>query len=140
MNCISIRLASALAFALVSAAAAAADLTVNITDLRTRQGALLVAVVDSAAAWDDSRQAVARERLVPDADAVTLSFKDLKPGAYAVQVMHDENGNGKLDANFLGMPVEGYGFSNNPQVMRRPTYDEARFELAADAAITVQLR
>jgi uncharacterized protein (DUF2141 family) len=126
--------------ALAATQASAAELTVNITDLRTREGALLVAVVDSAAAWDDSRQAIARQRVVPDGDALTLRFPGLADGAYAVQVMHDENGNGKLDANFLGMPVEGYGFSNNPQVMRRPTYDEARFELAGDASIDVRLR
>lgn len=126
--------------ALAATHASAAELTVNITDLRTREGALMVAVVDSAAAWDDSSKAIARERVEPDADALTLRFPDLADGAYAVQVMHDENGNGRLDANFLGMPVEGYGFSNNPQVMRRPTYDEARFDLAGDATITVQLR
>lgn len=41
--------------------------------------------------------------------------------------MHDENGNGKLDTNRVGMPIGGYGFSNNPRVMRRATFDEAAF-------------
>lgn len=41
--------------------------------------------------------------------------------------MHDENGNGKLDTNAVGMPIEGYGFSNNPRVMRKATFDEAAF-------------
>lgn len=126
--------------ALAATHASGAELTVNITDLRTREGALMVAVVDSVAGWDDSSKAVARERVVPGADTLTLRFPGLADGAYAVQVMHDENGNGKLDANFVGIPIEGYGFSNNPQVMRRPTYDEARFELAGDATITVRLR
>ena len=54
--------------------------------------------------------------------------------------MHDENDNNKLDANFLGIPFEGYGFSNNPNVMRRATFDEARFQLKTDATITIRLR
>ena len=40
--------------------------------------------------------------------------------------MHDENDNNQLDTNFLGIPSEGYGFSNNPNVMRRAHFDEAR--------------
>ncbi|MET0808503.1 MAG: DUF2141 domain-containing protein, partial [Pseudoxanthomonas sp.] len=53
---------------------------------------------------------------------------------------HDENGNGKLDTNVMGMPLEGYGFSNNPQVMRKPTWDEARFTVGdGDVAIDVDL-
>lgn len=43
--------------------------------------------------------------------------------------MHDENGNGTLDKTVLGIPKEGYGFSNNPRLMRRARFDEAVFEL-----------
>lgn len=43
--------------------------------------------------------------------------------------------------NFMGMPTEGYGFSNDPKVMRKPTFDEAKFDLGANgAAITIHLR
>ena len=55
--------------------------------------------------------------------------------------MHDENDNGKLDTNFMGIPVEGYGFSNNPQVMRRAFFSEAKFDVTgAPTAIVVRLR
>ena len=52
--------------------------------------------------------------------------------------MHDENGNDKLDSNFMGMPTEGYGFSNNPRVMRAATFDEARFNVPA-AGTSIQI-
>lgn len=39
-------------------------------------------------------------------------FEDIPPGTYAIAVIHDENMNGKLDTNWLGIPTEGYGFSN----------------------------
>ena len=62
----------------------------------------------------------------------------LPPGEYSLLLVHDENGNGKLDTNVVGMPLEGYGFSNNPAVMRKPTWEEAGFEVTgSDAAIDI---
>lgn len=127
------------AFACTPAQAAGLDLTV--TDLRTQQGSLRIAIADSAAGWSDTEKAVAGIARKPQGTEETFHFHDLPPGSYAVMVMQDENDNGKLDSNFMGMPVEGYGFGNNPDVMRKPTFEEARFELGADgAAITVRLR
>ncbi len=136
-----IRTVAAALLLAVAGTAAAADLTVEVTDIRVQAGQLKLAVVDSADAWDGKAEPVAADTVTPAAATATFHFKDLPPGIYAVQVMHDENGNGKLDTNFVGMPTEGYGFSNNPRVMRKPTWDEARFELGADGAtVTVELR
>lgn len=107
----------------------AAELTVRIEGLRGTDGQLLVAVSASAAAWDGSAENAAARALVVDGDAMELVFADLAPGRYAVQALHDGNGNGRLDSNVLGMPIEGYGFSNNPQVMRKATFDEAAVDL-----------
>lgn len=127
------------AFACPPAQAAGLDLTV--TDLRTQQGSLRIAVADSEAGWSDTEKAVAGTVRKAQGTVQEFHFPDLPPGSYAVMVMHDENDNGELDSNFMGMPVEGYGFSNNPGVMRKPTFEEARFELGAEGgAITVRLR
>ncbi len=55
-------------------------------------------------------------------------FGGVPAGDYAVSVFHDENGNGKFDSNFMGYPLEGYGFSNNvkPQ-FKDPSFDETKF-------------
>jgi uncharacterized protein (DUF2141 family) len=125
--------------------ARAGELTVNITDVRVPKGTLKVAVVNSEAGWNNQEKPVAFEEVVVTeqqvADkAVVVRFK-LPAGSYAVQVMHDENGNGKLDTNVMGIPVEGYGFSNNPRVMRRAYFSEAKFDVTDAASdITVQLR
>ena len=51
------------------------------------------------------------------------------PGSYALVVHHDENGNKKLDRNWVGFPTEGYGFSNNPKlVLGPPSHHEVSFE------------
>ena len=135
-------LASTVLLALTSATPVfAGELTVNLQGIRAQGGLLKVAVVDSQDAWDGKAAPVQVDGAPPRGEAATFTFKDLKPGSYAVMITHDENGNGKLDTNAIGMPLEGYGFSNNPRVMRKPTWDEARFEVTAtDAAIAVELR
>ena len=55
-------------------------------------------------------------------------FEDIPPGPYAMAVIHDENMNGKLDTNWLGIPTEGYGFSNNARgVLGAPSFSDASF-------------
>ena len=51
------------------------------------------------------------------------------PGDYAITLFHDENKNGKFDSNFVGYPLEGYGFSNNvvPR-FKAPSYDECKLQ------------
>lgn len=131
----------ALIAALSSASAFAGDLTVKLHGIRAQTGLVKVAVVDSQEAWDGKAAPVQADGAPAQAEEASFVFKDLKPGSYAVMITHDENGNGKMDTNVVGMPLEGYGFSNNPQVMRKPTWDEARFEVAATgAAIDIDLR
>lgn len=122
-------------------AAQAADLAIDLREVRAQTGQFHVALIDSAAAWDDRAAPVRVAGVAPSGAGAHLVFRDLPAGDYAVKVMHDENGNGKLDTNMLGMPLEGYGFSNDPKVMRKPTFDEARFALPAEgAAIAITLR
>jgi uncharacterized protein (DUF2141 family) len=59
------------------------------------------------------------------------SFADVQPGTYAIAVFHDENSNGKLDSNFIGIPREGTGASNNAKGhMGPPKFDDAAFRYA----------
>jgi uncharacterized protein (DUF2141 family) len=54
------------------------------------------------------------------------------PGTYALAIYHDENGNGKLDRNAIGIPQEGFGFSNNPSIlMSAPSLKSVRFSAPA---------
>ena len=55
-------------------------------------------------------------------------FGGVPAGDYAVTLFHDENGNGKFDSNFIGYPLEGYGFSNNAKAQfKAPSFDETKF-------------
>lgn len=80
---------------------------------------------------------------VPVTGATTrCEFRSLAPGIYAVAVMHDENDNGVLDKNFLGIPTEGYGVSNNrTYAMRSPKWAESTFRVVAeDVVLSIHLR
>ncbi len=78
---------------------------------------------------------------VPVTGATTsCSFSNLPPGTYAAAVIHDENSNGKMDKNFLGMPLEGYGISNNhTHALSRPTWEESKFVVGADSTVTSRI-
>lgn len=67
-------------------------------------------------------------------------FKDIPYGDYPIKLYHDENGNKKLDKNFVGIPREPYGFSNNARgTLSAPEFAKARFALdAANKAIEIK--
>ena len=55
-------------------------------------------------------------------------FPGVPAADYAVTIFHDENGNKKFDSNFVGYPLEGYGFSNNVKPMlKAPGFEETKF-------------
>jgi uncharacterized protein (DUF2141 family) len=57
-----------------------------------------------------------------------FDFLDIPPGAYALAVIHDENMDGKLETNWLGVPKEGYGFSNDAKAfLSAPSFSAATF-------------
>src|ERR1700738_14221 len=71
----------------------------------------------------------------------TAVFEDLPQGTYGVGTIHDENKNEKLDFNEMGMPVEGYGHSNNPEKrMGPPKFDETKFTVSSpETTVDIQL-
>jgi len=122
----------------------AGNLTGQLTNLRGGRGACYLALFASADGFPrQASQAVRTLRLPVSGATASFSFENLPPGSYALAVYHDENSNGKLDNNFLGLPTERYGFSNNARSMMfsPPSFGAARFVVAgAGTAIVVKLR
>lgn len=136
--------ASALSMPLEAQTTGTANLTVRVTGARNAKGKIRVALFrDSKGFPNDASQAVHTQ--AADIDLHTLSaqvvFADLPAGVYAVSVFHDENMNEKLDKNFMGVPKEGYGASNNPKKkMGPPNFDETKFPLGvADQSVEIKL-
>jgi uncharacterized protein (DUF2141 family) len=110
-------------------------LTVRISGARDTKGKIGVTLFQNAQGFpDDTSKAIRQDsvEIDPKTMSAQVTFKNLPQGTFAISVLHDENGNGKMDKNFVGMPKEGYGASNNPSKKRRvPTFDEAKFSLNA---------
>jgi uncharacterized protein (DUF2141 family) len=96
-------------------------LQISINGMRSGNGSLVVTIYpNDAQHFLDGKYKVARQ-IVPVTLPVThVCFVLSKPDYYAVAMFHDENNNGELDHNFLGIPTEGYGFSNNPKLRFGP--------------------
>ncbi|WP_337966927.1 DUF2141 domain-containing protein [uncultured Flavobacterium sp.] len=71
---------------------------------------------------------------------VVVTFDNLSTGEYAISTYHDENNNGKLDRNAMGIPSEAYAASNNAKgFMGPPSYKDAKFLIDKDSKIEITL-
>jgi uncharacterized protein (DUF2141 family) len=117
----------------------AATLRLEVASFRNAKGTLNCRLFTDAASFPDG-EGVRTVRAPIDGTQAACVFEGLAPGAYAVAVVHDENGNGRLDKNFVGIPSEGYGVSNNrTYAMASPKWDESRFTLAVREAAVLRV-
>ena len=135
--------AAALAL-LAPAFAPAADLVVRVEGVRSAEGDIRVAVHRRADGVDFPDPAgIVKAAMRPAAKAGDLVFAGLAPGEYAIAAFHDEDRDGDLNTNLLGMPTEGYGFSNEARgTFGPPGFDAAAFTIKAGEdrpAVTVKL-
>jgi len=111
-----------------------ATLTVHVIGARNTKGKIRVALFRGAEGFpNDASRAVHTQAadIDPQTSSAQIVFTDLPAGVYSVSVFHDENMNQKLDKNFVGVPKEGYGASNNPKKkMGPPSFEETKFELS----------
>ncbi|MEE4451926.1 DUF2141 domain-containing protein [Novosphingobium resinovorum] len=110
-----------------------AHVSVAVTDMRSARGQVLACLTARADAFPDCRKdPLARKLTVPASDAAVLDFGAVPAGRYAVSLIHDENGNGKLDTRLM-IPREGYGFSHDAPVrMGPPSFRSAAFDVGAE--------
>ena len=145
------RLATAMAaaifcYGIASAATPAAELTITLENLRSDQGQVMICVFSAESSAIDAFPDCVKGRPVRKGNAAirggkaVVSYSGLKDGVYAVAAIHDENGNGELDTNFLGIPTEGVGVSNNPRLFGKPHFPDARFEIKGKTAIAVSVK
>ena len=103
---------------------------VKILNIRNSTGAVACALFESSVGFPTEFLHFATNIMViriRDSQA-RCDVEDIAPGTYALAVVHDENMNGKLDAIWLGVPTEGYGFSNDATAaLGAPSFSAASF-------------
>lgn len=114
-------------------------LSVRIDGIKKVEGEIEFCLFDSQEGY--MTDAVSCEYVPVDTENLVYSFENVSPGLYAVVVVHDLNGNRNLDTNWMRIPKEPYGFSNNPSTtFGPPDFEGARFEVTGDARITIKLK
>lgn len=113
-------------------ATAPGSIDAGIEGLRSGKGQVLVCLTMRPDHFPDCHDDPQARRLaVPTGQAAALKFSGLPTGGYAIALIHDENGNNKLDT-VMGIPKEGFGFSRNPVIrFGAPKFAAARFDVTS---------
>lgn len=118
-------------------------LTVQVTGVRAARGEMAITLYpDDARRFLAPHSKLARVRAVAQAPMTTACFWLPAPGFYAVAVYHDENGNRNFDRTMVGLPAEGFAFSNDPPTPTAlPPFRAVRFSAGeGETRIKVKLR
>ena len=124
----------------------ASELRITVQGIRSKHGTILIGLYDSLESFTRAIEFSDKEGFLNDPNRVAavalranaamkseVVLTNLDPGQYAIILFHDENGNGKLDTNALGIPTEPYGFSNNVQgFLGPPAFKKAIMQVEAD--------
>ena len=125
--------------AMVAIPVLAADFSIEVRGVRSADGRVYVAV-HGPESKDTFPSGDTVSGLREPARIGTLRFvvNGLPAGRYAVKAFHDENDNGELDTNLVGIPSEGYGFANDPSTtFGPPDFEEAAVTVGETSAIAV---
>ena len=116
------------------------DLIIEIPNVKSREGVIHIGIYNNKEAFPhydkEYRVIIIKASTFPG----DYTIKDLPEGEYAVALMHDENADRTCNKNFLGIPKEGYGFSNNIRpFLSAPSYNDCKIDLNRNMTITIKL-
>ena len=114
-------------------------LTIEFTIKKHNKGSILLALYDSAETY--MKKGLKNARVEVKEKKAVIVFEGLQKGSYGFSFFHDVNNNGKLDKNFLGIPKEPYGFSNDMAgKFGPPDFDKIAFEITEDTTLQVSTK
>lgn len=116
-------------------------ITVNITNLKSNKGLCSICLYDKELGFPRIANAAFSQSKLINNGSAQFKIEDVKGGTYAIASFHDENGNGKLDQNFLGIPIEGVGVSNNKlSSFGPPKFQDAKFKVNPGKNLELTIR
>ena len=121
-----------------STLSAQTKVTVTIENIKGDKGSIRMGVFDKE--QDFLKKAIDGRVVKANGKEITVVFENLKPGTYAISVIHDENENTELDTK-MWIPKEGIGFSNN--VMGNfgpPSFEKASFTVTDEKTLNIKLK
>lgn len=115
------------------------QLIVTIKNIKSLKGDLYLSVHQSAEFFYIPDSALMKRKLQVGSETETIVLENVPEGRLAIAVYHDENLNGVMDANEIGIPFEGYGFSTNPRVHGRPKFEQAAFNFNKNDSLVIRM-
>ena len=112
------------------------DLTVEVKDFRSARGEVIFSLFNQKEDWLNKDRIFRKQTIPVGSPITTLTFENIPAGTYALSILHDENGDGKMQTRFLGIPAEGLAISNDASFQfGPPRFSDARFSLEEDTKI-----
>jgi uncharacterized protein (DUF2141 family) len=120
----------------------AQTLNVQINKVKSNKGKILLSIYNAEKGFPyESTNCIKIFTLNPQVGRVVLSTREIPTGTYAIALFHDVDDNGKLSTNMLGIPKEGYAFSNNASnFFGVPNFKDASFKLTSDTTIVINMK
>lgn len=115
------------------------DITVTIDNIKNNNGYVLLGLHNQETFMNKSISALDKKQTTIKNGEITVTFKNVIPGDYAVMAIHDENANNQMDFEPNGMPKEAYGMSNNEMSFGPPVFSDAKFTVS-DKNLTLNIR
>jgi uncharacterized protein (DUF2141 family) len=115
-------------------------LTLHIQNIDALKGNIIIGVFNTEKDFLKNGAAILNYTIDIDSVSETLVITDLPIGVYAISLYHDENSDNKCNRNFLGIPKEGYGFSNNVKPkFSAPSFEDCKFSLTTDLEMKIKV-
>ncbi|MEO5910872.1 MAG: DUF2141 domain-containing protein [Pelobium sp.] len=116
------------------------NLTLSISNIKEVKGGIGLSVFNNASSFPKKDGAYKTYYYNVTGKTMSITIKDLKKGDYALAIYHDANGDKECNLNFLGIPKEMYGFSNNIKPkLSAPSFADCKIDLNSNSAITIKL-
>lgn len=114
--------------------------TITVTGLENTSGDVIVSLYNKDDGFPQEIKKSLQARKIPATSKSIVATFQVPVGVYAASVVHDENRNGDMDKNWLGIPTEAYCFTNNATgFMSPPSFSSASFVVKANVSQTIKL-
>ena len=115
------------------------SITIDFKGIQSNKGSIYVAIYNKEACF--LKKPIKGTIVKIEDKKASITLKDIPTGVYAVSAFHDTNNNKKMDTNFLGIPKEPTGMSNDATgFMGAPKYKDAKFKVTKDTALTITVK
>jgi uncharacterized protein (DUF2141 family) len=116
-------------------------IVVKVANFKNNKGVCTVCLYDNAKAFAGKGNPVKCSTVIITGKIAEAVFENVAEGTYAVSVIHDANSNNKFDTNFIGIPTEGYGASQNKlPFAAAPKFDENKFTVTPNSTTTSTIK